>query len=205
MREHEKKGISKEYPDIEDLDGILSLRKHDSKFPFLCSFLQGLGGPLFDQKLARIVIEAIRILASPDYTSLIGWRDSLVIYVRTHSKAAISTLSHILPYPSYYQIRNFMRKLKPTFQDIRENEDLITAFDNEQKLKKSYRIGGTEGANKMTISLCTMVLHLYPYIKTKLQFNPSLSPAKWLWYKRVQALFNPFVVQHLPIQSFHMN
>ena len=38
-----------------------------------------------------------------------------------------------------------------------------------------------EGSNKMTISLCTMVLHLYPAIKTKLQFVSDLSPAKWLW------------------------
>ena len=36
----------------------------------------------------------------------------------------------------------------------------------------------------MTISLCTMVIHLYPAIKSKLQFVPSLSPAKWLWNKR---------------------
>ena len=62
-----KNGISKEYPDIEDLDGISSLRKHDSKFPFLCSFLQGLGGPLF----IRIVIEAIRKLVSPDGETLL--------------------------------------------------------------------------------------------------------------------------------------
>ena len=33
----------------------------------------------------------------------------------------------------------------------------------------------------MEISLCTMVIHLYPAIKSKIQFISSLSPAKWLW------------------------
>ena len=66
---------------------------------------------------------------------------------------------------------------------MRQNEDLITTFDNEQKLKKSYRLGGDEGSNKMTTSLCTMVLHLYPHDKTFIQFQPSLSPANWLWNK----------------------
>ena len=36
----------------------------------------------------------------------------------------------------------------------------------------------------MTVSLCTMVLHFYPMIKTKFQFIPSFSPAKWLWNRR---------------------
>ena len=35
----------------------------------------------------------------------------------------------------------------------------------------------------MTTSLCTMILHLYPSNKTDLQFQPSLSPANWLWNK----------------------
>ena len=35
----------------------------------------------------------------------------------------------------------------------------------------------------MTTSLCTMVLHLYPNEKSYLQFQSSLSPAKWLWNK----------------------
>ena len=60
---------------------------------------------------------------------------------------------------------------------------IITIFDNEQKLKKSYRLGGEEGSNKMTTSVCTMVLHLYPNDKSYLQFQSSLSPAQWLWNK----------------------
>ena len=33
----------------------------------------------------------------------------------------------------------------------------------------------------METSLCTMVIHLYPAIKSNIQFISSLSTAKWLW------------------------
>ena len=103
-------------------------------------------------------------------------------FVKTHSKATISLLSCKGSYPTYKQIKLLLNKLKPSFKDI-PDKDLITAFDNEQKLKKSYRLGGEEGSNKMTTSLCTMVLHLYPQNKSYLQFQSSLSPANWLWNK----------------------
>ena len=171
-------------PDIEDLANISTKSNKSEKCSFLSSFLSGLGGPLVNRNLARNICESILKLVLPDYNSLIGWRDSLVIYVRTHSKATVATLSTIMAHPSYHQMLHFIRKLKPTFNDIRKDEDVITVFDNEQKLKKSYRLGGAEGSNKMTVSLCTMVLHLYPAMKTKLQFMSNLSPSRWLWYKK---------------------
>ena len=56
------------------------------------------------------------------------------VYIEHHSKATIAALSTVLPYPSYYQILHFIRRIKPTFNNIREDHDVITAFDNEQKL-----------------------------------------------------------------------
>ena len=179
-----KKTLSDEAPDIADLADCSITSELGAKYSFLSSFLDGLGGPLVNRHLVRNIIESIIRLVIPDYNSLIGWRDALVIYVRTHSKATIDVLSTVLPYPSYYQIIHFIRRIKPTFNNIREDHDVITAFDNEQKLKKSYRIGGPEGSNKMSISLCTMVIHLYPAIKTKIQFLSYLSPSKWLWNRR---------------------
>ena len=171
-------------PNIQDLAEVSIKTNYGGQLSLLCSFLSGLAGDFVNRNLTSSIIKSMIKLVLPDYNSLIGWRDSLVIYVRTHSRATIETLSTILANPSYGQIWNFIQRLKPTFSDIREDEDLITAVDNEQKLKKSYRIGGAEGSNKMTISLCTMVLHFYPMIKTKFQFTPSLSPAKWLWNRR---------------------
>ena len=55
-------------------------------------------------------------------------------YRSFNSKATIAALSTVLPYPSYYQILHFIRRIKPTFNNIREDHDVITAFDNEQKL-----------------------------------------------------------------------
>ena len=162
------------------------MKNHQSKFstttfPFLASFLRGLGGKFSDRILSQNITESIIQLVIPEYNSFSGWRDGLVIYVRTHSKATTAALSRILPHPSYRQILHFIQKLKPSFNDVRNDEDLITTFDNEQKLKKSYRLGGAEGSNKMEISLCTMVIHLYPALKSNIQFSSSLSPAKWLW------------------------
>ena len=123
-----------------------------------------------NQNLAHNILESILKLVLPDYNSLIGWRDSLVMYVKTHSKATVVTLSTISAHPTYAQMRHFLQKLKPAFNDIKK-EDVITAFDNEQKLKKSYRLGGAEGSNKMSVSLCTMVLHLYPNCNSSLHYH----------------------------------
>ena len=171
-------------PEIGDLANVSAKNNQGMLFPFITSFLKGLGGDLTDKILTQNIIESIIKLVLPEYNSYIGWRDSLVIYVRTHSKATAAALTHILPHPTYRQIIYFIQKLKPSFNKVRTNEDIITTFDNEQKLKKSYRLGGAEGSNKMSISLCTMVLHLYPAMKTKIQFVSSLSPANWLWNRR---------------------
>ena len=55
-------------------------------------------------------------------------------------------LTHIGAHPTYRQIIHFLNKLSPHFEKVRNGEDVITTFDNEQKLKKSYRLGGEEGA-----------------------------------------------------------
>ena len=167
-----KRRTSTEVPDIEVLAETSFRSNLEKLFPFLSAFLSGLGGPLSNKILTQSIIESIRKLAVPDYNSLVGWRDSLVIYVRSRSKATVATLSNILAHPSYWQLRNFLRKLTPTFSDIHSQEYVITTFDNEQKLKKSYRIGGADGSNKMTTSLCTMVLHLYPATKQNFSLFP---------------------------------
>ena len=175
-----KKGRSN--PGIDDLIESSENINLEKETPFLNAIFLGLGGNYFDKKLAVNICEDLKKIADPQYVSLIGWRDSLVTFVKTHSKSTISMLSCVGSYPTYKQIKLLLNKLKPSFKDI-PDKDLITAFDNEQKLKKSYRLGGEEGSNKMTTSLCTMVLHLYPQNKSYLQFQPSLSPANWLWNK----------------------
>ena len=168
-------------PEIEDLAKSSSNKSLETMFPFVASFLRGLGGKFMDKVLSQNITESIIKLVIPDYNSFTGWRDGLVFYVRTYSRATTTALSRKLPHPSYRQILHFIQKLKPSFNDVRNHEDIITTFDNEQKLKKSYRLGGAEGSNKMETSLCTMVIHLYPAIKSNIQFIISLSPARWLW------------------------
>ena len=169
-------------PNIDDLAEASINLKIKEENVFLFALFSGLSGGIFDKEVAANTLDAIKKIADPEFVSLIGWRDSIVTFVRTHSKVTISMLTRIGAHPTYNQIKWFINKLKPQFNSIYD-QDVITTFDNEQKLKKSYRLGGEEGSNKMTTSLCTMVLHLYPHEKSYLQFQSSLSPAKWLWNK----------------------
>ena len=127
-------------PEIEDLAKSSAKKSLETIFPFLASFLRGLGGKFMDEVLCQNITESIIKVVIPEYNSFTGWRDGLVIYVRTHSKATTAALSRILPHPSYHQILHFIQKLKPSFNDVRNDEDIITTFDNEQKLKNSYRL-----------------------------------------------------------------
>ena len=72
-------------PEIEELSQCLTKSNTENKYPFLFSLLSGLGGPMLNQNLAWNILESILKLVLPNYNSLIGWRNSLVIYVKTHS------------------------------------------------------------------------------------------------------------------------
>ena len=74
-----------EIPDIETLAESSLKPNLEALFPFLSSFLSGLGGPLSNKILTQSIIESIRKLVEPDYNSLIGWRDSIILYVRSRS------------------------------------------------------------------------------------------------------------------------
>merc|ERR1712173_131407 len=63
--------------------------------PFLSALFSGLSDDCFNKKLARNIIEAISKIANPNYESLTGWRDSIVTFVKTHSKSTISMLTHV--------------------------------------------------------------------------------------------------------------
>ena len=91
-------------PEIEDLAKSSAKKSLETMFPFLASFLRGLGGKFMDKVLRQNITESIIKVVIPEYNSFTGWRDGLVIYVRTHSKATTAALSRILPHPSYHQI-----------------------------------------------------------------------------------------------------
>ena len=168
------RGRVRESPNMANMAEVSANIAIENENPFLHAMFSGLGGESFDKKLAGNIIEALIRIVDPGYEGIIGWRDSIVTYVRTHSKTTATMLRHIGAHPTYRQIIHFLNKLNPHFEKVRNGEDVITTFDNEQKLKKSYRLGGEEGSNKS---------NLYPHIKTNIQFKQSLSPAKWLWNK----------------------
>ena len=54
----------------------------------------------FYKELAANTIDVIRKIADPKFVSWIGWRDSIVTFVRTHSKVTISMLTRIGAHPT---------------------------------------------------------------------------------------------------------
>ena len=66
---------------------------------FLFAFFSVLSGGIFDKELAANTIDVIRKIADPEFVSWIGWRDSIVTFVRIHSKVTISMLTCIGAHP----------------------------------------------------------------------------------------------------------
>ena len=60
-------------------------------------------------------LNLVRKIADPEFVNSIGWRDSIVTFVRTHSKVTITMLTRIGAHPTYNQIKWFLNKLKPQF------------------------------------------------------------------------------------------
>ena len=87
---------------------------------FLCALFSGLSGGVFDKVIAANTLDAIKKIADPEFVSLIGWRDSIVTFVRTHSKVTITMLTRIGVHPTYNQIKSFS-KLKPQFNLARRH------------------------------------------------------------------------------------
>ena len=67
-------------PEIVDLANVSVNSDSEMKYPFISSFLSGLGGPLMDKNLSQNLMESIIKLVVPEYNSFLGWRDSLVFF-----------------------------------------------------------------------------------------------------------------------------
>ena len=119
-------------PNMENMAEVSANIAIENENPFLYAMFSGLGGDNFNQKLAGNILEALIRIVDPGYEGIIGWRDSIVTYVRTHSKTTATMLTHIGAHPTYRQIIHFLNKLNPQFEKVRNGEDLITTFDNEQ-------------------------------------------------------------------------
>ena len=60
-------------PEIEGLAKSLANKSMETMFPFLASFLRGLGGNFSDRILSQNITESIIKLVIPDYDSFRGW------------------------------------------------------------------------------------------------------------------------------------
>ena len=71
-------------PDIEQISKISSEASFDDTNPYISSLIYGLGGSHLNKSLAGNIVEALFKLVDSEYESHVGWRDSLVTYVKTH-------------------------------------------------------------------------------------------------------------------------
>ena len=72
--------------------------------PFLGALFSGLSDDSIDKKRAKSIEESPVKIANPDYESLTSWRDSIVTFMKTHSKSTFKMLSHVRAHPTYRQI-----------------------------------------------------------------------------------------------------
>ena len=72
--------------------------------PFLGALFSGLSDDSIDKKRAKSIEEALVKIANPDYESLTSWRDSIVTFMKTHSKSTFKMLSDVGAHPTYRQI-----------------------------------------------------------------------------------------------------
>ena len=66
----------------------------ENENPFLCAMFSGLGGDSFNKKLAGNIIEAVTKIVDPEYEGIIGWRDSIVTYVKWTARTFSGSRAH---------------------------------------------------------------------------------------------------------------
>ena len=88
-------------PNLKQMAEASSIDSLNNQDVYISALLSGLGGCFLNKKIAGNIIKSIFKVVDPEYESHIGWRDAVVIYVKTHSKAIVSTLTSIGSFPTY--------------------------------------------------------------------------------------------------------
>ena len=171
-------------------DAYHSISSHDSsswlqqRNRVVIAFLEGVAGKLKSvmkpKKFLALVmcVELIYFLRFLNFISPLSFRINLIQYFSSASKVVTSLNGACSPSGGYDTVRKWIKKHATPFRIPSPNPDIITFFDNDQVLAKTYKI---QLHNKLQVSTITNYLHFQPsHNIPSIQIHPHLSPIVWL-------------------------
>jgi len=171
-------------------DAYHSISSHDSsswlreRNRVLIAFLEGVAGKLKSvmkpKKFLALVmcVELIYFLRFLNFIGPLSFRINLIQYFSSASKVVATLNGASSPSGGYDTVRKWIKKHATPFKLPSPNPDIITFFDNDQVLAKTYKI---QLHNKLQVSTITNYLHIQPsHNIPSIQIHPHLSPIVWL-------------------------
>ena len=148
--------------------------------PIIDSFLKGLCCEQYDPTESNdmrktLVIESIAHLRNQRYVGPQSFVKSALLYLTSHSKAAINVLAKDTPYASYPCLIAWLEQ-QGKFALETPKADLISFINNNQIVGRTNHI---KIHNKVPSSTITTAIHIQTEGPT-IQQEENLSPRKWL-------------------------
>ena len=178
--------------DIEQLLQM-DISKYLSEFnPVLCAFVCGVSGMSIDDYNSIVkgesltydtnvtyslckTIETILNLCATHVVLPVHFRESIILYVLTGSKLALTTIAAASPYGSYQTVKSWLSTLSNKPSKVSEG-DLLAVFDNNQILQRRWRV---KLNNTVHCNVCTMVIYFEIGEHGSLQ-HETLCPHEWM-------------------------
>lgn len=148
--------------------------------PIVTSFLCGVSGvdaecgwadPQVEYKAAK-TIELIYSLVKKQVILPLSFTENMIGYSLSKSKSIITEIGSVIPGGSYNTLKSWIENQGTTLDF--PSQDCIVAFDNNQKVGKSWKI---RADNKVTSSVITSVC--CANFSGNLQMNANLKPRSW--------------------------
>ena len=134
----------------------------------------GSGGEKNVYKLCKSV-ESILNLSAAHTVLPVHFRESVLLYVLTGSKLALTTVGGASPHSSYWSVRSWLSNLSDKPSKV-PTGDIMTAFDNNQILQRRWRVTLN---NVVQCNVATMIIYFDLDENGQLQFENE-APSSWM-------------------------
>ncbi|ELT96507.1 hypothetical protein CAPTEDRAFT_216042 [Capitella teleta] len=151
----------------------------------LTQFLFGLYGAKFgdykrnsDAYRIAHVTESCMGLTTPIATLPHHFRETILLYKMTRSRAAISLFGSTSLCGSYQTTKKWLAELSSETPERVSKSDIVAVFDNNQVLQRRW---GIAVGNKACASIVTMTMFIKHQAESTLQTQENLKPSHCLW------------------------
>ena len=109
------------------------------------------------------------------------FRETVLLYSLTRSRLALSLLGGGSPYGSYQTVKTWLRAdgVPRQVEGCVQEWGVLAVFDNNQVLQRRWQISQHNTVKSSTITMVSFM----EMPRVNLMFNPSFSPAEWMWSK----------------------